>query len=196
MILYSNEASGFGETEWRISNVRAELSSLNYGASIFVTYCMESPFAYVDLGSVGTGYDYQGRDYRRWNIKAHSTFVDIQDKDSYFASSLMNTTKELTCGDVSSFSQADESSFSQADVTSNTSSAFTTDGFVNVNLGLNDGWTSGTDYSPKKLCMLTMGIQETATSVQRLKGLTEGVRWKTYVESDYSIDSNASEQNN
>ena len=38
-----------------------------------------------------------------------------------------------------------------------------------------------------KKCVLQFEFKERTDGVKRLKGLTEGIQWKTHVESDYSI---------
>jgi hypothetical protein len=41
-----------------------------------------------------------------------------------------------------------------------------------------------------KKCVATYTIEESAVNLKPIKGLTEGVRWKTFLKSDYSIGDN------
>lgn len=60
---------------YAISNIRAEFASLNYGAALTIQYCLEAPFAYKDISTVGShdgDYEYgEGNKTESWIIRGH-----------------------------------------------------------------------------------------------------------------------------
>lgn len=191
--------------ETRISGIRAELSSLNYGAEIYVDVCGEAPMAY---------YDNPNRDrHARLELLAFQQIVDLTEngngtlvgRDYVSASSLTWGISSIFTGTIDEYSYVGAAAPSNWDLIDNAgnitfATGFTTFGAETLVPAYSASAMEAEAVADTRDPVATVNehpadlnkyvvrytVRETSSS-DRLKGLTEGARWQQHIQSDYSV---------
>lgn len=177
--------SGNSDYFYTITDIRAEFASLNYGVEFGLRYCIESPFAYVDTSAVGNGYDYGNGKETNWNISGFASVTDLISGSDYVEAADLRFAHNVDC-------ETDPSLVGREGSVGNNPSDFNSDMvkgdviFGSVNYGLFAFDVNSESETEMKKCVASFEFMEKSDD-KRLKGLTEGVKWRTNVTSDYSI---------
>jgi hypothetical protein len=202
-------------TEVKLSNLRVELASLNYGAEIYVDICGETPFSYFLFPDE----DFNGEDPRRnlalaleltnkyqqitpagstdyvtyadleWLIEGWSTGQTVTTSDNIVANGQQGGWVRL--GDMADTSCNSNASFCNSDfalipsATSEVSVKFDVNGYDRTHGGQNGNL--GQHANDLKKYVVRYTLKETATTTKRLKGLTEAASWKQGISSKMDI---------
>jgi hypothetical protein len=211
-------STGYGDSNYgyfnkryevHISNIRAELASLNYGAELYLDICGEAPFSYDGVEAKSAQNGNLARQFN-WKIDLETMLLDITDlrTEDYKNVALIEGTQklffasELTSlegrwlkpeSDIGPNTPANDGYWTEAssvagnaawEAISTTSGMYATFYSIYDN---NAGDDNGDRNMRKYVARFT--LKETAEDVNRLKGLTEGLQWKQNLSSCLNVTS-------
>lgn len=211
----SQDRSGFNDqVEYRFSNIRAELASLNYGAELYVDICGDLPFAYFDmpsdtrrnflleltatqkyfdLASLGTSVnEYAQAAGLQWRIDGgayvyHGTGQLSEDQNFWdYGNSVLSGNGYGRIGWLTRFQDAEDLSVPYADLVSSSSSSTAIQVF-DTNAGDRGNYDGSSSFDADITnWTIRFRLKETASG-SRLKGLTEGLKWQQNIKSELDI---------
>lgn len=194
---YSNNKTFNKTTETRISNIRVELASLNYGAEVTVSYCGETPFAYTTKPD----HDLEKRKQYNLDVNVHHQVLDVDaSSDEYRFQGDLSLANDLFWHTTVNEVDAENGSLWNDGSNHHNQwlefySTLGSQTLPNTNSLISqyykyigrDPYAAGVGSQDVRKWIVHTKFLEGAVGTPRLKGLTERVVWRTRIDSTLDV---------